>query len=105
MILYGTGLGPSPLVSISAYPIPKILAGTSVQITTSSGNTDAFVYYTSATQVAAIVPSTTQVGAANGYGHLQRQRQRIRAPHDRAKQRGPLHREFARHRTRSRHIH
>ena len=33
MILYGTGLGPATLVSISAYPLPITLAGTSVRLT------------------------------------------------------------------------
>jgi uncharacterized protein (TIGR03437 family) len=65
MVLYGTELGPGTLVSISAYPILTSLAGTSVRITTSSGPVDALVYYTSATQVAAIVPSTTPTGAAS----------------------------------------
>ena len=63
MILYGTALGPPALASISAYPLPITLAGTSVRITIAGRNTDAILYYTSANQVAAIVPSTTPVGA------------------------------------------
>lgn len=64
MIIYGTNLGPSTLSVVPAYPIPTTLAGTSVQITSLGRSIDALMYYTSATQVAAIVPSTTPLGPA-----------------------------------------
>lgn len=62
MILYGTALGPPTLASISAYPLPMILAGTSFRITIAGRNSDAFLYYTLANQVAAIMPSNTSAG-------------------------------------------
>jgi uncharacterized protein (TIGR03437 family) len=61
-VIFGTGLGPSTFTQVSSYPLPTTqgLAGTTVNIVTASfaGNPDAIVIYTSATQVAAIVPSS-----------------------------------------------
>ncbi len=62
MVLYGTGLGPATLVSISNYPLPTALGGTSVKIAIGGKTIDALVYYSSATQAAAIVPSITPTG-------------------------------------------
>jgi uncharacterized protein (TIGR03437 family) len=61
----GTGLGPSTLQEVSKYPLPSEagLAGTTITITV--GNTAVFgiMVYTVSTQVAAILPSSTPVGA------------------------------------------
>ncbi len=61
-VIFGTGLGPSTLTQVSSFPLPTSqgLAGTSVHINTASfaGQADAIMIYTSATQVAAIVPSS-----------------------------------------------
>jgi uncharacterized protein (TIGR03437 family) len=59
--IFGEGLGPATLVSAQSLPLPTELAGTRVRI----GNQDAYLIYTSARQVAAIVPSTVPVGAAD----------------------------------------
>jgi uncharacterized protein (TIGR03437 family) len=58
MVIFGSSLGPATLQSAAAYPLGTTLAGTSVRI----GNASAFLVYTSATQVAAVVPSTVQPG-------------------------------------------
>jgi uncharacterized protein (TIGR03437 family) len=61
-VIFGTGLGPATLTQVSSYPLPASqgLAGTSVNINTVSfaGQANAIMIYTSATQVAAIVPSS-----------------------------------------------
>jgi uncharacterized protein (TIGR03437 family) len=59
--IFGEGLGPAVLVSAPSLPLPTELAGTRVRI----GNQDAFLIYSSTRQVAAIVPSTVPVGAAD----------------------------------------
>jgi uncharacterized protein (TIGR03437 family) len=58
MVIFGSSLGPATLQSAPAYPLGTTLAGTSVQI----GDASAFLVYTSATQVAAVVPSSVQPG-------------------------------------------
>ena len=61
-VIFGTGLGPANLTQVSSYPLPTTqgLAGTTVNINTASfaGQTNAILIYTSATQIAAIVPSS-----------------------------------------------
>jgi uncharacterized protein (TIGR03437 family) len=59
--IFGEGLGPAALLSAQALPLPTELAGTRVRI----GNQDAYLIYTSARQVAAIIPSTIPVGQAD----------------------------------------
>jgi len=58
IVIFGSGLGPATLQSAPSYPLGATLVGTSVRI----GSDSAFIVYTSATQVAAIVPSTLQPG-------------------------------------------
>ena len=64
-VIFGTGLGPS---SISVYggalPFPATLSGTSVTLTPTSGGPSitALMYYTLASQVAAMLPSSTAPG-------------------------------------------
>src|ERR1700694_4070858 len=60
-ILYGSGLGPGTLVS-TAYPLQKTLAGTSVSVTVNGTKVDALMVYTSAAQVAVLLPSSTPAG-------------------------------------------
>ena len=61
-VIFGSGLGPANLTQVSSYPLPSSqgLAGTTVNINTVSfaGQADAIMIYTSANQVAAIVPSS-----------------------------------------------
>ncbi len=63
--LIGTGMGPSALVQVGSYPLPTSqgLAGTTVQVTVGSVTNYCVLVYTLATQVAAILPSSTPVGA------------------------------------------
>lgn len=61
-VLFGTGLGPSTLIQSSAPPLAKQLGGTSIQVTVGGTALDALMIYTYATQVAAVLPSTTPLG-------------------------------------------
>lgn len=61
-ILYGTGLGPASIAQATSYPLPTNLAGTSIKVTVGGSTVDAIMSYTLATQVAAILPSSTPVG-------------------------------------------
>jgi uncharacterized protein (TIGR03437 family) len=62
---YGAGLGPSTLVSASSLPLPTTagLAGTSITVTVNGTTVTAPMIYSYQSQVAAILPSTTPVGA------------------------------------------
>lgn len=64
-IIFGTGLGPTQLVQASALPLDTSLAGTSVTVTAGGQNRNAYLVYSSATQVAAILPSGTSTGPAS----------------------------------------
>jgi len=66
-VIFGTGLGPSTIAFPNGLPFPASLSGTSITFTPSAGGTpvDALIYYTLATQVAGMVPSSTPVGAYN----------------------------------------
>ncbi len=61
-VLFGANLGPATLQSASSYPLQTALGGTSINITVSGTTTQALMVYTSAGQVAAILPSRTPVG-------------------------------------------
>lgn len=60
----GSGLGPSTLQQVESYPLPTTqgLGGTSISITSGGATTNCPMIYTSAGQVAAILPSATPVG-------------------------------------------
>jgi uncharacterized protein (TIGR03437 family) len=63
-VIKGSGLGPE---NISVAPEPfrsTSLSGTSVAVTAGGATVNALMYYTSATQVAALLPSNTPTGAA-----------------------------------------
>lgn len=62
-VVFGTNMGPGTLAQ-SGFPLPSAagLAGTSVQVTVNNVTVNAFMIYTSATQLAAILPSATPVG-------------------------------------------
>ena len=69
-LVYGTGLGPPPpvgaLVTFAPFPLPKVVppsSGTSINVTVGGTSVDALMIYTSPTQIAAILPSRTPVGA------------------------------------------
>jgi uncharacterized protein (TIGR03437 family) len=64
-VLYGTGMGPQN-ISIASAPFQSTnLSGTSVAVTVGTITVNALLYYTSDTQVAALLPSNTPAGAAN----------------------------------------
>lgn len=60
----GTGMGPATLVQAQSYPLPTSqgLSGTSVRVTVGGTAKDCIMIYTVATQVAAILPSSTPTG-------------------------------------------
>ena len=64
-LVFGKGLGPDSLVQANSYPLPGAqgLAGTSIRVTVGSTSVDALMVYTSAGQVAAILPSRTPPGS------------------------------------------
>src|SRR4030081_164536 len=67
-VIFGKGMGPASLVSAGALPLLTSLPdanGTSIKVATGTTTVNAFMVYTSATQVAAILPSNTPVGVAN----------------------------------------
>lgn len=61
-VVFGTELGPAVLQQPTGYPYPTTLGATSVRVTVGTTTVDAIMVYTSATQVAAILPSNTPVG-------------------------------------------
>jgi len=62
-IIFGTGLGPTALVEATTFPLQTTLGGTSVSVTVGGAQQDAILLYTYSYAVAAILPSTTQVGS------------------------------------------
>jgi len=62
IVAYGKGLGPDQLVTAPGYPWPSTLSGTSAKITVNGTTTDLLFYYSSATQIAGLLPSRTPPG-------------------------------------------
>ena len=64
-IVFGQELGPATLVQVSSFPLPTSqgLAGTSIRVTVGGTTLNAIMLYTSAGQVAAVLPSNTPVGS------------------------------------------
>jgi uncharacterized protein (TIGR03437 family) len=61
-VLFGSGMGPSQLLQVSAFPIPTQLGGTSVTVTVGTTTVNCLMLYTLDRQVAAILPSNTPTG-------------------------------------------
>jgi uncharacterized protein (TIGR03437 family) len=61
-VVFGRDLGPAELRTAPGLPKPTSLAGTSVRVSAGGTTVDAFLYYTSSSQVAAILPSNTPLG-------------------------------------------
>src|SRR5947207_3297285 len=61
-VVFGTGLGPAALQQASGFPLPATLGGTSMRVIAGTTVVDAIMVYTSATQVAAILPSSAPAG-------------------------------------------
>ncbi len=60
--VFGSNMGPASLAFASTLPLPTTLSGTQVSVTVNGSTAQCFMIYTSAGQVAAILPSTTPVG-------------------------------------------
>ena len=63
-VVYGSGLGPSSISIAAAAFQSTSLSGTSVAVTSGTTTVNALMYYTSDTQVAALLPSNTPTGGA-----------------------------------------
>lgn len=65
-IVYGNDLGPANLVQ-ATYPLPAAagLAGTIVAVSVNGQSAPAPILYTSQTQIAAVLPSTTPIGSGS----------------------------------------
>jgi uncharacterized protein (TIGR03437 family) len=63
--VFGTGMGPATLVQSSGFPVPTVLAGTSVTVTVGSVTVKPLMLYTSDTQLAAVMPSSTPTGTGS----------------------------------------
>lgn len=61
-VIFGENLGPAALTQVSSFPLPNVLAGTSVTVTSGSTTLNCPMIYTSSGQVAAVMPSSTPVG-------------------------------------------
>jgi uncharacterized protein (TIGR03437 family) len=62
IVIKGNNLGPAELQIINAFPLPLTLAGTSIKATVNGTAVDLYMIYTSAKQLAAILPSQTPEG-------------------------------------------
>ena len=62
-VVFGKGLGPAQTAVVNAFPLPNNLAGTSVSVTVGGTTVPCIMLYTLATQVAAVIPSSTPVGS------------------------------------------
>jgi hypothetical protein len=65
-IVTGSGLGPANIAVAPAAFQSTSLSGTSVKVTVDATTVNALMYYTSATQVAALLPSNTPRGGVDG---------------------------------------
>jgi uncharacterized protein (TIGR03437 family) len=61
-VVFGSGLGPSTIAYNSSLPYQTSLSGTSVSVSVGGQNVPCYMFYTSAGQVAAILPSSTPTG-------------------------------------------
>ena len=61
-VVFGVGLGPVDLQQSAGFPLQKTLGGTSIRVTVGATVVDALMLYAWATQVAAILPSSTPEG-------------------------------------------
>jgi uncharacterized protein (TIGR03437 family) len=61
-VVFGRNLGPDELVFPGAVPLPTEMDGTSIQVSVDGVIADAHMVYTSANQLAAVLPSTVPTG-------------------------------------------
>ena len=60
--IFGSSMGPAALAYATSLPLPINLSGTSINVTVGGTTVQCFMIYTSAGQVAAILPSNTPAG-------------------------------------------
>jgi uncharacterized protein (TIGR03437 family) len=61
-VVKGSNLGPSSIAIATTFPLAATQAGTSVQVTVGGTTVSGIMYYTLATQIAAVLPSSTPTG-------------------------------------------
>jgi uncharacterized protein (TIGR03437 family) len=61
-VVFGRNMGPRGIYQAESWPLPKVLLDTSLEVTVNGVTVDAIMVYTSATQLAAILPSRTPLG-------------------------------------------
>lgn len=61
-VVYGAGLGPATIMAAPSLPLQTTLGGTSVSVSIGGTTVSAYITYTLATQVAAVLPSNTPIG-------------------------------------------
>jgi uncharacterized protein (TIGR03437 family) len=59
---FGKAMGPTKLAAVTAFPLKTDLAGTEVSVTVGSKTVQCLMIYTSAGQLAAVLPSSTPAG-------------------------------------------
>jgi uncharacterized protein (TIGR03437 family) len=64
-VAYGRNMGPANIVIASTLPWPTTLSGTSAQFDAGGQTINLPIYYTSATQIAFLLPSNTPAGGGN----------------------------------------
>jgi uncharacterized protein (TIGR03437 family) len=64
-VVFGQRLGPAALQQVQSFPLPAQLGGTSIKVAGGGVTADAIMIYTSAGQVAAILPSRVPPGDAD----------------------------------------
>lgn len=64
-VIKGSALGPGTFAVATTFPLPAVIGGTSVRVTSGGTTVDCIMYYAGATQIAAILPSNTPVGTAS----------------------------------------
>ncbi|MCA2968680.1 MAG: hypothetical protein INH43_09205 [Acidobacteriaceae bacterium] len=62
--IFGRNLGPASIALAQSFPLPRNLGGTAARLTAGGANYDLILTYSVASQVGAIIPSNTPVGAA-----------------------------------------
>ncbi len=61
--IYGSNIGPAVLTQLSGFPIPTILANTSVKVTVGGTTVDVYLFFVSSGQIVGVLPSNTPPGA------------------------------------------
>ncbi len=61
-VVFGSGMGPTAIQYATSFPLPTTLSGTSASVTVNGMTLQCIMIYTSAGQIAAILPSTTPAG-------------------------------------------